>query len=261
MLPNLDHYKPDADLLRQAGALNVSDLHANVLYHGTGRYSLPYKARDKSTVTQGQFDVLDSILRNGLLPARDHISKVVLSALETISFTYERLYARVYAELFGQSRGSRSQLSYVFGESSDWSDFYMGETKRHAYSLRNITWIPRIIWNMATRFRWSDIGTIADYDHQRRRWLANQAEIPGNYPIVFGIENTLRSRIKLPYGLDRYELRCADPVPPEQIRFIETPESRVEETRALVDSLKLSTAIIPMEICEAYSYQRVSVVA
>jgi hypothetical protein len=256
MPPKPEEYRPTSQMIGRMEEADLSSLHSGVIYHGTGRYGLHYLNRDKSQPTGKTHDVLRSILSEGLVPAKDHIARVALPIAETVSLTRERLYARVYGELFGQNNNGRSDLEYVFGDYTDWAKFFIEETRRQARTYANITWLPRIAWNMATRFSIAELREIANVEHHKKRWYVNQNGIKGNYPCVLGLEGSAISPIKLPIGLDAFEVRHGEVIPPDQIRFIETPENRIEETRRLVREAGLQTQILPMELCEVYSQQK-----
>lgn len=256
MPPKPEEHRPTSQMVEHLQKADLSSLHSGVIYHGTGRYGLHYLDRNKSQPTGETCDVLRSILEKGLVPAKDHIARVALPIAETVSLTRERLYARVYGELFGKNDNGKSDLEYVFGDYVDWAKFFMEETRRQARTFANITCLPRIAWNMATRFSLTELRQIADVEHHKKRWYANQDGIEGNYPCVLGLEESAISPIKLPIGLNAFEVRHGAIIPPDQIRFIETPESRIEETRRLVKEVGLQAEVVSMELCEAHSQQQ-----
>lgn len=191
-------------------------------FHGTGRFSLHYENRDKSKVENKQVDVLKSILELGILPAEDHLAKLLLKETQTISLAKSRLYARVYAQMFGDNPNSNI-LSYEFGTNKFWKKHFMRDTVKALFTYKNFDLLPIIYQNLKNRFSFEEFLNSFNIFHHKEKWRSNQCILEDNYPIIFAIKQKDISEIKLPYGLDLYEVRTSKVIKPEQVAYIEVP--------------------------------------
>lgn len=248
---------PPSDLLDQVDLGNYHTLCQDILFHGTGRLHWGYEGNDKSRPSGKLVDILTSVSHEGIKPQADHVARLLLDSAETISLTRERIYARCYGEFFGSDHEGSTHLTYVFGSMEDWRPYFFGETAKSMKSRANARYIPTALKHLVTRFSLSEIRRATDVKHHTARWLVNRAALPGNHPVVFGVHAEAVTCLPLPHGLDFFESRTAQVIPPTDIRLIEVPSSKVAEVQRKIASSDLRHAVvIPMEHGEVISYKR-----
>ena len=78
------------------------------------------------------------------------------------------------------------------------------------------------------------------------------SDIPGNYPLLFGIAGNdldLVGTIPLVHAV---EARSLSPVRLENITHLEVPLANVEETRKLLNEKDIQVPVIPLEYADAH---------
>jgi hypothetical protein len=240
------------DIVPESEVERAKALQEGAMFHGTGRYAIGYEGRDKRKPTGRTVDVLKEVLSKGIQPQKDIISRIFLPVEETISLTRQRMYARCYAELFGQDEEKRTNLEYTFGEMKDWWPYFVHETSDNILSPRSALLMPAVIKNLMRRFSKEEILHIFDKYDLLKRWNVNRARIRGNYPMIFGIQAAAIEPIPIPHGLDYFEIRCDRPVSPEALKFVEVPKRFIDETRNAVEEVgAVHLDVLPFEAGEA----------
>lgn len=221
------------------------------MWHGTGR--LQYQ---NDTIV----DVLQGILKTGeLQPKRDVYALAVDGKeMHSLSGTKLRIIARSYADTHGH--GVNEQERY--GSSLWWVSYYYGL----CYALLFATHGLVVVRN------WSRFEKASRDANGERTWgkkVHRQAkhvwdvfglgsDIPGNYPILFGLTIDLRrSKIpKVPRALESFEVRILEPVTVTEVSHIEVPRDKVTEVRTLLKQHGYTTPVFSIEIGEWLAAQQ-----
>ncbi len=255
MALNIPYQRPDSKLLEGYDDEVIQKLYAHTLFHGTGRLAKSFEGGDKSKPSGKLVDVLHSVADEGIKPQADHVARLLLSTEKTISLTRQRIYARVYAELFGGDQEGKNDLQYTFGSMEDWKKFYFDETAKGMKSYRNMRYIPVILRNLLLRFDSKERKLMGDFVHHQQRWFVNRAFTQRNHPLIFGVKEDAIQPVQLPYGLGFFEVRSGEIINPDAIRLVEAPLARVNEVREALSKLNLEgIQVIPMEIGEVMSF-------
>ncbi|MBI4836674.1 MAG: hypothetical protein HY817_05465 [Candidatus Abawacabacteria bacterium] len=248
---------PTRDLLNEVDIGFYNALYQNVLFHGTGRLHWGYAGGDKSHPNGQLIDILTAVANEGIKPQADHIARLLLRSAETVSLTRQRIYARCYGEFFGSDDQGSTDLAYVFGSMEGWQPYFFGETSRAMKSRVNAPYLPTAFKHLLTRFSLADIRRVMDVKHHTARWLVNRATIQGNHPVVFGVEIDAVTCLPLPHGLNFFESRTAKVIPPESVKLIEVPLSKIAEVKTITARSNLRHAVVlPIEHGEVHSFRR-----
>lgn len=230
----------------------AGELHQGSLFHGTGRFARGYEGRDKRKPNGQIIDVLGEILQRGIQYQVDVVSRVFLPIEKTVSLTRQRMYARCYAEIFGEDDERKTHLEYAFGTLADWWPYFVHETVDKMLSPVNAALIPVVVKNLLSKFTRDEILHIFDRYHLLKQWNVNRARIKGNYPMIFGIRESAVEPIWIPHGLDYFEVRSDRTVPPDALKFVEVPLKFINETRDLIAKVgAISLDVVPLEAGEA----------
>jgi hypothetical protein len=254
---NINTSTPPEHFLHHPDVKKAQRLHQRVLFHGTGRVANDYDDRDKSKPNGKLKDVLRSILTEGLQPQADHIAKLILPVERTVSLTRQRVYARLYGEKFGEDDQAQTHLEYTFGRHEEWWKYYIDECMRRGQSLRNTRWLNILHKNFKTRFTAEEAKHWRDKEFHKARWFANKAPVPGNYPIIIGVDEQAVTPMDLPLGLSDFEVRNESQIAADSIRFVEVPNKKITEIRELVRHLDVThVEVLPIEVVEVVCYQK-----
>lgn len=212
------------------------------LWHGTGR--LQYVGSDIK-------DIFADIVKNdALTPARD-VYAVLVGGEEMVSLstTPLRIIARSYADMHGQ--GEREKNRY--GTSFWWVAYYyslfygLTFTKYSPHLLRNFSKWNKLSRNKDGEITWGK--KVNKKAHSVWEVFGMGSDIPGNYPILFGIKHFQRIATP-PKGIREVEVRLIDPVHLSDLSHIEVPEGKVQEVEALLKQNGSSVPVFPIEIGE-----------
>jgi|GEM_PF-6256939 len=246
--PQIEISAPPEHLLHHPDVAKTRALHSGTLFHGTGRLA---KSNGKLV------DVLKGVLESGLQPQVDHVARLILPVERTVSLTRQRIYARLYGEKFGVNNFGQNQLDYTFGNHDDWWRYFMEECKGRGKSLKNLPWLKVLHRNLKDRFTVDEQKHWKDGDFHKERWFAHKVAAEKNYPVVIGVDETAVQPLDLPHGLSDFEVRNADMISPEALKFIEVPLQRVVEVRELIDKLGVTKMdVLPIEIGEVVCWEK-----
>lgn len=218
-------------------------------WHGTGRF----QRHDGK-----QVDVLQAILdAKAINPALDPFDPN-LGLTQTTSLSVPRLYARAYADMHSdrprelqrfisaQDAASffviRPALRHIVREARSHPDGFIAGAKesRNASAARQNA-MPQSWKAKVTSQHVSTMNT-----------FGAGSDIPGNYPILFGIDRTPRPIDTSEAIRETREVRVAEPITLNQLTHIEVPRERVEEVAKLFQRHDLATPVLAIEDMEQY---------
>ena len=212
------------------------------LWHGTGRFAY---------VNGKIVDIFELIVEQGSLqPVSDHYATLLGGKeMESISTTPLRIIARTYADTYGL--GERE--THRYGSSMFWVSYYYGFFYAELFS--------KYMFLIAKNYhRWNRSTVTVTGDRAWGKKVNKQAghvwdvfgsgsDIPGNYPILFGIVNH-SDAAKLPKIMAKVEVRLIVPVTIEDLSHIEVPASKVDEITELLRGYGYNTPVFPVELGE-----------
>lgn len=218
------------------------------LWHGTGRFQ---HGKNKT------LDILDAIIQaDSLTPASDAYAVFVGGdEMVSISTTPLRIIARSYADTHGKGESEPNRYGSALWWVSYYYSLFYGEsfTRYAPLMLRN--WHK---WRTAT----ADTSGKRLWGKKVRKeaysvWdvFGSGSDIPGNYPILFGIARYGAS-VKLPKVMAKTEVRLEDPVRFADLSHIEVPEEKVAEVRSLLMRFGLKVPVFAIELGEYVASQQ-----
>ena len=151
--------------------------------------------------------------------------------------------------MFGASPNSNA-LSYEFGTNKFWKKHFMRNTVKALFTYKNFDLLPIIYRNLKNRFSFEEFINSFNILHHKEKWRSNQCFLENNYPIIFAVRQEDVSEIKLPYGLDLYEVRTSKVIQPEQVAYIEVPNKFVNQTQAFLNQTEFDIPVVSMEFQE-----------
>lgn len=218
------------------------------LWHGTGRLQ---------HFNESVVDVLDSIIRSGSIrPAYD--AYAVLAGgqeMVSLSMTPHRMVARSYADVHG--KGAAEQHRY--GDSLHWAAYFYSTYYAELFLRSSVKVVHN--WSAWRKSAADTSGAIKWGQKVNRRacyvWDVFDlgSDIPGNYPIVFGIADFGKT-IEVPPCFRHIEVRSTEPVTLDAISHIEVPERFVHEVRRLLLQYDYKTPVFAIELGEYTFSQR-----
>ncbi|HKR81697.1 MAG TPA: hypothetical protein VJR27_01720 [Candidatus Saccharimonadales bacterium] len=222
---------------------SLDDLFQNTtLWHGTGRYQ--YK-NGKSV------DVLRYIVSHGALyPQPD--SWDFAGPMTTISLAPARMYARAYADMHGKG----SFESERYGSALFWAALFVGDMKVEGL-IEGRAWTPKGIQagrnhikkNADTWYR-----KISSTKLSTMEAFHYGSDIPGNYPIIFGIKGDAIDQAPTTRTVAIHEVRAKNHLPLRQeVTYLEVPRDKIAETEGYLDSAGFHLPVIAIEDVEAYA--------
>lgn len=231
----------------------IRDLYASTEYwHGTGRY----KYNEDGEIN----DILKGIiLENGLRPHEDEWDRS-RGVMHSISVTPARMYARLYAGMYCPAAtrirnelGSRELWGYRFlGVSGLVGMFeYMPNLRRMRLGDDSTSLIPGY---REKSKRWT--AKVTAQKHDLKHTFLYGTDIGENYPILIGIKHGFVQSAQTSRFIGLHEKRSEIPISLDQISHIEVPQSRVAETKAMLESAGYpDIEILPIEFGEEYCRQ------
>lgn len=238
--------------------------YAQVAYwHGTGRYHYRHSeiTRYKDVDATKHIDVLDSILTaGGLTP---HYDPWMLSDghyTKTISVAPVRMHSRVYARVH---QYEKSRLIYELGDIRFWIRFYLSALAVAIVEqpFAGAKELERIFFATSARANLQRWATVLRKKKKGRAvklmdiWQGRHlySDIPGNYPMLFGISKRNVRFVRSPLAvIDRVEKRASDIIACESFTHIEVPLDKVAETKKFLEERGVSLAVIPFEFGDLY---------
>lgn len=208
------------------------------LWHGTGRFK--YKDGEVK-------DVLASIADDGVIsPSLDRFD--FNGPMESISLARSRMYARAYADMFGEIPDDSDR----YGSSLFWACAFLGSTAVEA-SIEMKVWRPSGYYEMMRHLgkagvtEWykkvtslNDVNMVDVY--------SGVSDIENNYPILFGVRNV--EGIPTSRAVAIHEVRTDRNLDLDSdITHVEVPHRNIEETRKILAGV----AIRAIEEGESYS--------
>jgi hypothetical protein len=246
---------PRIEQMYQERRGEIRDIYSKVgSWHGTGRYQYD---RANGEVK----DVLSGIMDTGLVPSEDRWDSAT-GVVHTVSGTPSRMYARVYADMH---RGPGEELAYENHPSGYWSRRFVASSVANSFkekheqekrqerpvrvdgSKPSLPSPRRVFTGFAA---WSQK---VERKHTPWRILTARSDIPGNYPILFGIREGSFTPAPTAAYLAAHEHRSRDVIPTAEFTHVEVPVAHVEETRKLLESRGINLPILEMELGEKYS--------
>jgi hypothetical protein len=200
----------------------------SILWHGTGRY----KYKNGKIV-----DILDSIAYTGkILPSTDKFD--LLRQMKSISLAKSRMYARAYADMFGD--GEREKERY--GSSLFWACAFLGSIAIEA-SKETRVWRPsgynRMMGHLATAdaLEWykkitriPNPSVIGAY--------GSGSDIHQNYPVLFAVNDV--DRVKTSRAVSLHEVRTESAIDiSSSVLHVEVPRTRINETKSILGGLAI----------------------
>lgn len=217
------------------------------LWHGSGRFQY----------SNGKIiDTLESILKSGSIrPIED--AYAIFSGgrlMKSISLTRLRAIARCYADMHG--KGYRESNRY--GDALTLTSYYYGLFYARLYT-RHYRMMKRYykIWHKHTH---------NDKGHNTWGKKSNKdaedvwdifglgSDIPGNYPIIFGIKG-VKEATQLSSTFRDYEVRTENNINLDDITHVEVPSSKVKEAEMLVKKYGLDIPVYSIELGELVASQ------
>jgi len=185
-------------------------------------------------------NILDDVVKNGLVPQYDPINKLLLdkNITHTTSLTKNRMYARCYSEQY-----NNEELCHVFGHRRYWINWYMAfiwvyaidlnllkswakfqieKLKKHTYNILNKKYNDSDWFSLAW-WLWKNRKSIKPWKWQSERanWLS---DIQWNYGIILWIKPHRVHRIPIKNKwVSLFEYRTNTVISPEDIQYIEVP--------------------------------------
>lgn len=211
------------------------------LWHGTGR--LQYRS-------DGVVDVLESIIDNrAICPAPDVYGILVgRGAMTTISTTPLRMVARCYADTHGRGVYEVSR----YGDSLYWAAYFYSLVYAKLFTVYSFT----VAKNWRSWKQKASNGSEITWGHKVNRSVKGYwdvfsvgSDIPGNYPIVFGIRSC-NGQVRMPYAGKHIEVRVAEPIELRDLTHIEVPEQKIEEVRKIFLSAGVQLPVFSIELGE-----------
>jgi hypothetical protein len=210
-------------------------------WHGTGRFQ--YSGGKK-------VDVLESMLKaGGITPQHDDID--IVGDMQSISLSRSRLYSRAYADMH-----QHGPCSERFGSSLFWAAAFIGplgakmavgekmwkkqnrdRVKAHFDSSNSANWSQKV--------RSEPTGTLGVF--------AMGSDIPGNYPVLFGIKTDSAEKSNTSEYIAIHETRASNQLGFGDLTHIEVPEANLQETKTMLDSFNVNIPLYAIEDFEAYA--------
>lgn len=196
------------------------------LWHGTGRY----KYKEGEVV-----DVLEGIAATRtILPNQDNFD--LLRPMTSISLARSRMYARAYADMFGNGQDERER----YGSSLLWACSFLGSVAIEA-SKETKVWRPSGYYKMMGHL--ATANAIEWYKKITRvpnpsvvSVYRDGSDIHDNYPVLFGVrsvEPTVTSN-----AVALHEVRTEQPLNIDaDITHVEVPRSHIEGTRRVLGGI------------------------
>ena len=225
----------------------ISTVHKTTLWHGTGR--LQY--------SNGKVvDVLQNILATGAIrPTQD--AYAIFSGgkiMHSISLTGLRIIARCYADTHG--KGYREPNRY--GDALTWTSYHYGLFYARLYTLhyRRVKQYYKA-WHRLTHDQ-NGHNTWGKKSNQSAQdvWdiFGLGSDIPGNYPIIFGIKE-IKDSTPLSSVFRDYEVRTEKDIDVHCITHLEVPLSDIKQTEELLAKYSVKLPVLPIELGERIASQ------
>lgn len=228
----------------------LGEMHKSTAYwHGTGRFQ-----RHGGE----QVDVLAAILKNKAInPSLDPFDPE-LGLARTTSLSVPRLYARAYADMHSARVGQlnrfvspqevanfyiiRPTLRYMVSQGRAHPEgFTAGIRDLRATSHANQKGMPQSWKSKVTN---QPVSTM--------KVFSAGSDIPGNYPILFGIDEGIKPIETSSAIRETREVRTSDPITLDRLTHVEVPREKVAEVFELFRSSEVQVPVLAIEDMEQY---------
>lgn len=211
-------------------------------WHGTGKYQ--YKNGKR-------VDVLDFIVTHGaLIPQYDNLD--ITGPMVSVSLAKSRMYARAYADMHG--KGSMEVNRH--GSSTFWVWIFAGDIYGELIKEMKL-WKRKN--RIASRKHFSEGGAhiwpskVSATDMPVPEIFNHGSDIPGNYPILFGIKNGSFEPALTSRSIAIHEARSKQRILlNSHVTHIEVPRVRINEVSTLLQQKNLKVRVLAIEDCEQY---------
>lgn len=226
-------------------------------FHGTGTRHYTANGRSKYDGTNEKAqDSLHSLLSEGLVPQEDiYNERLGTGAEKSVSLTKNRLYARLYAELF---LPEKDRLDYRYGSRPFWWTMFLVRmaVKRAAEPPAKRNWgtLKEIRRREREKIRkWADsFRKDGRYRHNPLGlMMCGKSDIAENHPVIIGVGEGAFNPLPIRNsGFAAYETRSGETIPPASFTHVQVPLRHAENVRQKIASLGLRLPVIPMEFAE-----------
>lgn len=219
---------------------------STVFWHGNGRFQ--YSKQGKV------IDVLENMLKHdGTQPFEDLFDLKHGKMLST-SVARSRMYARIYADMHDYNG---ADLKTRYSSPRFWAYYFIMAINLHAIKELGL-------WDSEVRAKqhaeWRKLGKevwavkVRKYPGEATGIFFNHgSDIPGNYPILIGIEQGNYKFLKTADYVARYESRIGSKIPTESFTHLEVPEAKVAETKKLLARHgHTQLPVFSLESCEKF---------
>ncbi len=204
-------------------------------WHGTGRYQY----RDGKVV-----DVLDYIARHGeLQPGPDPFE--VSGHMRSLSLARSRIYARAYADLHRDAAAPSER----YGTSAFWSVAFLADYVLEA--AHDEGGLRRVIKRLEQSGKDTWHAKVNQQPMSVFSTFAAGSDIPGNYPIIFGVHAT--ETMHTSHAIAIHEVRSSKPVKLTQVTHLEVPFTSIETTEEVLARYTISVPVYALEDFERHA--------
>ena len=242
--------KPNKDLQAKSAfeaAVPLIDqaFHTSWVWHGTGRYQ--YDPKDRNHVR----DVLQTIIsENGLVPHTDTLD-FTRGKMESISTSPARLYSLMYA----QSHYPKGETFFNDRRNGLIWAYYLAPMAWRAVADAYINKDPNYVAMLDTDTRDAFFKRAGGWQDKFTRTRVTKmdmlgggvCDIPGNYPLIIGVQAGSFKPGKIGRFIDKHELRSETPIQMVKFTHIEVPEVKVDEVSGILKRAGRNVPIYPIE--------------
>jgi len=207
-----------------------------MFWHGTGRYQY----RDGKVI-----DVLDYIATHRKLqPGPDPFE--VSGPMHSLSLARARIYARAYADL----HRNPDMPAERYGTSAFWSVVFLADYAVEAASEEG--GLKRVIKRLQQSGKDEWHAKVNQQPLSVFSTFAVGSDIPGNYPIIFGVSSI--TPLPTSHAIALHEIRSGDPVQLDsQITHLEVPHAHITETNEVLSRHAIILPVYALEDFERYA--------
>ena len=229
---------------------DLEELYKETTYwHGTGRY----QRHAGQTV-----DVLQSIAEQGGIKPNLDPFEPELGLVTTTSLATPRLYARAYADMHDPNP---KQLNRLLDNQYAATFYVVRPTMHHSFS--HAAKHERGLFAGLKAFRQESDERHASVPQMWSRKITNArvnpmlayrqgSDIPGNYPILLGVDKTVSTIPTSKAIAESREVRTKDFIPTSAITHFEVPIEKTAESEELLRRYGINTPVVAIEAMEQY---------
>lgn len=233
-------------------------------YHGTGAKHYLHQGESKyDGIIDEVGDSLGSFLSEGLKPRHDMYNQLLQTGADnSISLSENRMYARLYAELFLYEN---DELAYMYGPRPFW--WRLTGVKSVRLQTQAILHMPIVelmksLKRINPREKQTMKGKVKLWTGSIRKdgkykddpfgaMSRAKSDIESNFPIIIGVREDSFKPLPIKFTVMRaYEKRSSEVISSEQFSHLQVPLSKVDAVRQRVQELGLDLPIVPIEFVE-----------